>query len=259
MRKLLDRVTLTVLCLLSIVLVSTFVVKNWHELNPEIVVHAQSSSSTPIQTIVFDKTQSLDAIEVLQVLEGVALITPGDPSDQDMRWLEPQGVRAGAPQIRSAYKFQASDSWLKGLTLVLRNRTSKNIVRADFIVTFPETAATVAMVAPRVRFGRFPASVAFFANGQPIPVSGDTLLLAPGQAMGFNLGNYDSQLRGAIESRQPFSTVSITYLHFDVSFDDGTIWAAGGGYAAPDPQFPGKYLPMDRTYFPGPLMGSPAE
>ncbi len=153
MRKLLDRVTLTVLCLLSIVLVSTFVVKNWHELNPEIVVHAQSSSSTPIQTIVFDKTQSLDAIEVLQVLEGVALITPGDPSDQDMRWLEPQGVRAGAPQIRSASNFKRAIRALKGLTLVFRNRTSKTSFALTLLLPFPKPQPLSRWLRPGVRLG----------------------------------------------------------------------------------------------------------
>jgi hypothetical protein len=259
MKKLVDRITLIAVCLLSITLVSALVVKNWHKMRLMTVVHAQGSSAATTKTLVVNKTQRLGAIEVLQVLEGTADIAPGDPSDEDMRWLEPNGVSFDAPQIRSAYSFQDGDSWLKDFTLVLRNRTSKDIVRVELSVTFPETVASGAMAWPRVTFGRWPANVAFYATGEPMPVSADSIVLAPGQSMGFNVANHESGVRAVVERSQAFSTVSICYVHFGVSFDDGMIWTEAGGYANPDPQSPGKYLPPDRSYFPGPLMGSAGE
>ena len=69
----------------------------------------------------------------------------------------------------------------------------------------------------------------------------------------------ESHLRAAVGTRQPFASISLCYVHFRVSFDDGMVWTEAGDYANPDPQHPGRYLPPDRGYFPGPLMGLPAE
>lgn len=77
--------------------------------------------------------------------------------------------------------------------------------------------------------------------------------------MGFNFVNYEPYLEAAVAHRQPFSTVSICFFHLGVSFADGMIWTEAGGYAQPNSQFPGRYLPPDRAYFPGPLTGSPGE
>jgi hypothetical protein len=146
------------------------------------------------------------------------------------------------------------------LEVALRNRTSKNIVRVVLNVAFPETRAEGPISQPAIRFGRLPANVAFYGSGQPIPPGPEPpLLFGPGKTMGFNLTAHDSQLRAAVERRQPFSTITLCYIHFEVVFDDGMIWTEAGGYAEPDPEHLGRFLPPDRTYFPGPLMRSPTE
>ena len=76
--------------------------------------------------------------------------------------------------------------------------------------------------------------------------------------MSFSFMDRASRLREAVERRQPFLTVSMCYIHFKVNFDDGMHWSEGG-YAAPDPDHLGKFIPTDKTYFPGPLVGPCAD
>jgi hypothetical protein len=260
MSKLLDRLTLITLCLLGGVLDTVFIAKGWNRANLVPIVRAQSNPAPGTKTVIVNKTRQLDPIEVTQVLEGGNEIVPGDPTPADSDSLNPAGLPViSSHEFRAAYKFPAGDNWLGDLEVVLRNRTSKNIVRVVLNVTFPETAAKGPMAWPRVRFGQLPANVAFYGSGDPIPPGPEpTLLFPPGQIMGFNVTNYDSQLRATVERSQPFSTITLCYIHFGVDFDDGMHWSEAGGYAEPDPQHIGKFLPPDRTYFPGPLMGPPA-
>lgn len=259
MSKLLDRMTLITLCLLGGVLATVLIAKGWNRANLVPVVRAQSNPAPGIKTVVVNKTRRLDPLEATQVLEGGNQITPGDPSPADLDSLNPAGLPVvSTREFRVAYKFQAGDDWLKNLEVVLRNRTSKNIARVVLNVTFPETATKGPMAWPRVRFGQLPANVAFYGSGDPIPPGPEpTLLFPPGQIMGFNVTRYDPQLRATVERSQPFSTVTLCYIHYEVVFDDGMHWSEAGSYAAPDPEHPGWLLPPDRAYFPGPLMGPP--
>jgi hypothetical protein len=259
MSKPLDRLTLITLCLLGGVLAAVFIPKGWNRVNLVPVVRAQASAAPGIKTVIINKTRQLDPIEVTQVLEGGSEIVPGDPSAADSAWLNPAGLSVvSTREFRAAYKFPGGDNWLRDLEVVLRNRTSKNIVQVVMDVTFPETAANGPMAWPRVRFGQLPANVAFFGSGEPIPPGPEpTLLISPGTIEGFNVTSYDSQLRATAERSQPFSTVTLCYVHFEAVFDDGMMWTEPGGYAAPDPQHVGSFLPPDPAYFPGPLMGAP--
>lgn len=258
MSRLLDRLTLVAVYVLGGVLVSLLVLKGWHGVDVVPIVQAQSDSTAGIRTVLVNKTRRLDPIEVTQVLEGASELSASEPSDDDMNWLDPQA--GPGHRIFSAYKFQGGDSWLKDLTLVLRNRTSKNIARVEFDVTFPETAATGPMVWPTVRFGRLPANVTFYGTGEPMPPALEQpILFVPGQVIGFNFAKNASQLQVAVESRQPFASISLCYVHVRVNFDDGMVWTEAGGYAEPDPQHSGLFLPPARAYFPGPLMGPASE
>lgn len=261
MSKLLDWLTLAAICLLVGVFATIFLVRRWYRVSVVPVVHAQANSAPGSKTILIDKTRGLDPFEVMQVLEGSSELTAGGLSVQALSWIEPEGTSlTDASRFRSAYYAPAADSWLKDLTLVLRNRTSKTIVRVEFDLTFPETKGTGPMIWPTVRFGQLPANAAFYGSGDPIPPGPEpAILFNPGQVMGFNFARSESHLRAAVETRQPFASISLCYVHFRVSFDDGMVWTEAGDYANPDPQHPGRYLPPDRGYFPGPLMGLPAE
>ncbi|MFZ0963627.1 MAG: hypothetical protein WAO35_22415 [Terriglobia bacterium] len=261
MSKLLDRLILITLCLLGSVLATAFIAEGWHRVNLVPVVRAQSNPAPGIKTVVVNKTRQLDPIEVTQVLEGGNEIVPGDPSPADSDWMNSPALPViSTHEFRAAYKFPAGEDWLKDLEVVLRNRTSKNIVQVVLNVTFPETRAEGPIAWPAIRFGQLPANVAFFGSGDPIPPGPEpSLLFPPGTIEGFNLTRPDSQLRATVERSQPFSTVTLCYIHFAVVFDDGMNWTEAGGYAAPDPANPGRFLLPDRSYFPGPLMGPPAQ
>jgi len=261
MSKVVDRLTIVALFVLGSVLTASFFAMGWRHMNVVPVVRAQGTPTSAIKTVAVNKTGELDPIEVRQVLEGASQLTASDPSEEDLKWLEP-GVVPGGPrrEFRSAYKFQAGESWLRDLTLVLMNRTSKNIVRVELDLAFPETGAAGPIAASTVRFGRPPANIAFYATGDPMPPpTEEPILLAPGQAMAFDLVRKEPQLRAAVARIQPFATISLCYIHVGASFDDGMVWTEAGGYARPDPQRLGWFLPPDRAYFPGPLTGAPGE
>ncbi|MFZ0963654.1 MAG: hypothetical protein WAO35_22550 [Terriglobia bacterium] len=260
MSKLLDRLILVTLCLLGGVLAIVFIPKGWNRVHLVPVVRAQSNPEPGIKTVVVNKTRQLDPIEVTQILEGGKEVLSSDPSQADSDWMNPKDLPVlTSREFRDAYKFSAGEDWLKDLEVVLRNRTSKNIVRVALEFRFPETTANGPTAGTRIRFGQLPSNVAFLASGDPIPPGPEpTLEFSPGKAMGFNFVSHDYQLRAAVEHGQPFSTVALCYIHFAVVFDDGINWTEAGGYAAPDPQRPGWFLPPDEAYFPGPLMGPPA-
>lgn len=260
MSKLLDRLTLTALCLLGGVLAVVFIAKGWYRVDVP-VVRAQSNPTAGMRTVIVNKTQRLDPLEVVRVLEGGTEVAPSAPSQDNLHWL----VRDDLPvrttkEFRAAYNiFDNDDTWLQNLSLVLRNRTSKSIAFLWVGVGFPETKATGPVVWPYMRFGQLPANVAFYGSGRPIPAqTEDLFLLAPGEEMSFSFVGHAVHLKGAVESRQPFSTVSMCYLHFKVSFDDGMQWSEGG-YADPDPAHPGRFIPTDTGYFPGPLVAPPVD
>lgn len=261
MSKLYDRLTLAALCLLGVVLATVFFARGWHRLNALPVVQAQSNFTPGIKTVIVNKTRRLDPIEVVTVMEAGEEIEPSAPSQYNLQWL----VRNDRPvrttkEFRTAYDFPANDDvWLKNLSVALRNRTSKNIVFVSIGVAFPETKATGPLVWPYVRFGQLPANVAFFGSGDAIPARGEKLLsLAPGEEMTFSFQDHAAHLKTVLENRQSLSSISMCYLHFLVTFDDGTHWSEGG-YAAPDPVHPGKSIPLEVSYFPGPLIGSSAD
>ena len=258
MSRLLDRLTFAALCLLSGMLVVSLIAKNWHRLDFVPVVRAQNSPG--VKTIVVNKARQLDPIEVTQILESGKEIMPGDPSPADSQSLNPKDLPAlSSREFRTAYKFPAGDDWLRGLEVVLRNRTSKNIVQVVLNVAFPETAAKGPMAWPRVRFGQLPANVAFYGSGDPIPPGPEPILrFPPGRTMGFNVTSYDSKLRAAVERSQPFSTVSMCYIHFIVTFEDG-MHRSEGGFATPDPARLGESIPAGAAYFPGQLLESSAD
>jgi len=261
MSKLLDRLTLVALCVLGAVLASLLIVEGWHRVRVVPIVRAQGDPTGGNKTVLVNKTRRLDPIEVVKVLEGGKEVAPGDPSQDDLNWLMPKDLPLRpARQFRTAYKFPAGESWLRDLSLVLLNRTSKNIVHVSMHVTFPETTATGPMLWPTVRFGQLPDNVAFFVSGEAMPPRPEEpIFLEPGEERTFPLVEQGPHLRKAIEGRQPFSTVSMCYIHFEATFDDGMHWGEVGGYSDPDPDHPGRFTPTDMTYFPGPLVGPPAE
>lgn len=212
----------------------------------------QAASASQGKTVMMVNMRPSDPIEVEAVLQSRKYVAPGKPSQDDLKWLIIPGkvLRAPLGQGRVAYKFQAGTDWLKNLSLVVRNRTSKSIALFTIYESFPETKATGSLVFNNAKFGALPANVAFTYDGRPLPRSGQKPLnLAPGKQRIFPLGDKLTRAIDIINARQPFSSISLLQVHFGVTFTDGMQWF--GAYAKPDPNHPGRYLPMPFNFFPG--------
>ena len=161
----------------------------------------------------------------------------------------------GASMGRDAYKFQTGDDWLKNLSLVLKNRTSKNIVYVKVIISFPETRTVGVLAQDYIDFGQIPDGAAsLFFGGKVLPGSNKPIFIAPGHKMRVFGAAADSGSREGIERYRPFSSISLSYIRFEVYFENGMRWFQEN-YTVPDPTQVGKFILMDRSYFPGPVHG----
>jgi hypothetical protein len=219
------------------------------------VVHAQSG----LKTVSIDRLRPVDPLEVTEVLENGQPVGRTLLSEDDLKWMF-KGLPVALPVLIQryearpgwwAYKFRAGNDWLKHLSLVVRNRTSKNIVYVAMLLRFPETKANGAAISDDIEFGRIPANAAFTGSGQKLRQGSDKpIFLPPGQAMAFSLAAHDGELRRSVEFYRPFSTVSLCVIEFEVYFQDGMQWF-GGGYSIPNRTHPGRFIPMGFGYFPG--------
>lgn len=261
MPKLLDRLTLTAFCLLGGALAAVLITRALDRVDVVPVVRAQSSPAPGMKTVIVNGTRRLDPLKVVRIMEAGAEVAPSVPSQYHRQWLVRNDLTVKTTkEFRVAYNLPANDdTWLEKLSLVLRNRTSKSIVFVSVGVSFPETKASGPMLWPFVRFGQLPSNTAFYGTGAPIPPRVEKpFLLAPGDETSFPFIDHAEHLKEVVERRQALSSVSMCYLHFLVSFEDGTHWSEGG-YAAPDPFRPGRFIPFETTYFPGPLVGPSAD
>lgn len=257
MSRIIRALTSVMVCILGSVLVCSIVVHNWSHVHLASSVRAQRETGTG-NTVLINRLHRLDPLEVDRVLEDGKDVAPVEPSEDDLNLVRtnPNGPVRGR-QFRDAYKFQAGDDWLRNLSLVVKNRTSKNIVYIGLRLKFPQTKAEGPVVEDSFAYGRIPDAVAYNAAGEKLPQGSDRpILLAPGQQMTLSLAGHESEIREGLERLQPFSSISLCYIRHDVYFDDGTAWWLGR-YGAPDPAQPGKIIPMNGQYFPGPVHGLP--
>jgi hypothetical protein len=263
MIKSIQRLTIATLFILGAELVCPTSVKLWRRGYFVNLVHAQSGP----KTVSINRLRPVDPLDVSEVLEDGRPVGRTLLSQDDLKWID-KGLPVALPVLiqryearpsRWAYKFRAGDDWLKDLSLVVRNRTSKNIVYVDVVVGFPETKANGPAIFDDIEFGRIPANAAFTGSGQRLRQgSNKPIFLAPSQTMAFSLAAHDGELRRSVEFYRPFSTASLCIIEFQVYFGDGMKWFAGL-YSMPDPTHPGRFAPMGFRYFPGQTHGRAAE
>ena len=207
-------------------------VQNWSHAHLPLI-HAQLTDAT--KTVVVGHVRRLDPVAIVHVVEAGNDIPGGELSDEDAKWFPGTDPPFRGREFYVPHKFQADDNWLKNLSLVLRNRTSKNIVRVRLLIEFPEAKVTVNGIPPRhgleshADFGQLPANAAYFLSGKPMPPSSQKpILFAPGQEMTFPLAEVESKFRDDVELwAQSFSTISLCYIRFNVDFEDGVHWGKG--------------------------------
>ena len=99
------------------------------------VVRAQSG----LKIVSISCLRPVDPLASSEVLENGRLVGRTSLSEDDLKWID-KGLPVALPVLiqryearpsRWAYRFRAGDDWLKDLSVVVRNRTSKTIVRSE--------------------------------------------------------------------------------------------------------------------------------
>jgi hypothetical protein len=175
-------------------------------------------------------------VEVTRVAIGSQDIVPGIYRDPE---------RGGKP-------FKADVNWLEELVLWLRNRTAKTIGAADLQVCFPETTATGLMMCSPVEVGCIPPPVESFTHGgASMQVSSCPFRLEPGAVVRISVRDYAQSMREFVEERQPFSTITSCFIHFQAFHFDGGMKCTPGHYWVPKASRPGLETSLAPTFFPG--------
>jgi hypothetical protein len=204
---------------------------------------AQGVTGKTQKTFLIDQPAQGDPIKVVKVMEGTTEL------QQD------------AHRFPSKYAwesvFNADEDWLKRLSLVIENVSSKRIVflaagchlyeTADWPSeiarekTVPGLGETSNIVGRRLQQALYSASLRRWLEPDTkiAPFS-----LPPGQTFNFPVedpGEYPA-LRSRIEQTQPISTISARDASISqVFFEDGTKWE-GHRYKRADPDRPGRWI-----------------
>jgi hypothetical protein len=169
------------------------------------------------------------------------------------------GVMGGPRVLRSGTPFQANNDWLKNMSIVLKNRTDKNIDWAQIYVSVPDAAEglTKTLANYQIQLGKIPAND-FFTHRDgtlsPHESGGSPLSFAPGQTLVIKLADHFDELQSSVEAFMPLEQVTqISIEPHYFFFKDGMRWdGAQIAFGIPDPNQPGKFTNMDRgKYFPG--------
>jgi hypothetical protein len=197
------------------------------------------------KTVDIDTQTKMDPVTVSKVMVG----------DQQIR----TGVStAGVREVRQGTPFQAGDDWLKNMTIVIRNRTDKAIVRAEIVLLFPDTGDGTPgrpVTAYTITLGQRPEIDAFRSNGQKLSRQLDKkpFFFAPGETLVINVADYVDEIRSIVEAKLLFSQITrVVIERTQFFFEDGMRWNNLYGFGVPNPNHPGQFTNMDRsTYFPG--------
>jgi len=209
-----------------------------------IVSAANPAKSVGTKMVYIDAQYRVDPVTITKVIVGDQEIQPGLSTG-------PREVRPGAP-------FQADEDWLKTMSIFLRNRSDKVIVRAEVQFFFPDTgdgSPSQSVTAYTATLGQRPDIDSFGSHGQKLAPEPNrpALLVAPGKALIFRVGDYLDEMQSLVEQKLSFSQVTrIAIRRLQVYFADGMRWDDLHGFGIPDPDHPGQFTYMDRNrFFPG--------
>jgi len=153
--------------------------------------------------------------------------------------------------------FDAGDDWLQQMTISLVNRTNKTIVFGSIFLHFLDTGdcRTQPCAGVELKFGQMPAADAYEAGtGQPIERShlgSLPLSWGPEQTMVVHVSDYMPEIEENLANSLPVSDVTKVNVYRGVFYFAGGMKWTLGRYSVPDPDRPGKFTPLLRSYFPG--------
>jgi hypothetical protein len=208
------------------------------------IAAANPGKSLGTKMVYIDAQYRVDPVTITAVTVGDQQIQPG--------------LSTGAREVQPGTPFQADEDWLKTMSISLKNRTDKVIVRAEIQLWFPDTgdgSPSQPVTTYTITLGQRPDIVSYTNRGQKLPPEPgkQALLHTPGQTLVIHVADYIDAIQSRVEEKIPFAQVTrfaIQRLQF--YFVDGTRWNDLNGFGVPDPEHPGQFKNMDRNrYFPG--------
>jgi hypothetical protein len=166
------------------------------------------------------------------------------------------GLVHGVATPQPVIPFEADEDWLQNATISILNRTNKPIAFVGIGLYFPETGdgKRKPVATHVVSLGRIPQSVAFLANGRPLPQpqTAKPLSFFPGQTTVVPLRDHADAIKHLVgQFMQPSAVTKVEIRIQNVYFDDGMQWDGGGGFSVPDANQPGKRTRLEQGFFPG--------
>jgi hypothetical protein len=223
---------------------SCLVLSEWLGLRIAPIAAANPGKSLGTKMVYVDAQYRVDAVTITKVTVGDQQIQPG--------------MSMGAREDKPGTPFQADEDWLKNMSIVLKNRTDKVIVRAEVQLWFPDTgdgSSSRPVTAYTITVGQRPEIDSYASNGQKIPPEPgkQPLLFAPGQTLVIHVADHVDAMQSRVEETLPFSQVTrLAIQRLQFYFVDGMRWDDLHGFGVPDPNHPGQFTYMDRnTFFPG--------
>lgn len=208
------------------------------------IAAANPGKSLGTKMVYIDAQYRVDPVTITKVTVGDQQIQPG--------------LSTGAREVQPGTPFQADEDWLKSMSISLKNRTDKVIVRAEIELWFPDTGdggPSQPVTTYGITLGQRPEIDSYTSRGQKLPPEPgkQALLHTPGQTLVVHVADFVDAIQSRVEERIPFSQVTrLAIQRVQFYFVDGTRWTDQYGFGTPDPNHPGQFKNMDRNrYFPG--------
>jgi hypothetical protein len=214
------------------------------ELGRPIAPVAAATGALGTKMVYIDAQYPVDPVTITKVIVG----------DQDIQ----PGLSTGAREVQPGTPFQADEDWLKNMSISLKNRTDKVIVRAEVQLWFPDTgdgSTSQPVTVYTMTLGQRPESDSFASHGQKLPPEPGKppLLIAPGKTVVVRVADYLDAIQSLVEAKLSFTQVTrLAIQRLKFYFADGMSWDELHGFGVPDPNHPGQFTYMDRNrFFPG--------
>lgn len=186
--------------------------------------------SEALKTVHTESSNILDPIKIVQLL------------------VDGKEVHRGIP-------FQAGPDWLQHLTVVIQNKSGKDLTAAQIMIDFPELgdgSHERPIVGTQIRIGQRPEHALYSQSGEKIRAESTApIRIAPGSTVSFSFSDFMDRIRSTVAGYRDPADLNQCWIRLQVFFfSDGTRWIKGM-YTRPDPATPGKYIPISRDDFEG--------
>jgi hypothetical protein len=159
--------------------------------------------------------------------------------------------------VQPVVPFQASNNWLREMSITLINRTNKVIVAGTVTLQFLDTGdcRSQPCFAANVDIGHMPAVDAYDGRtGKPLRLAHpeqQPLDWRPGQLLTVHISDHMGDVEQSIAGHLQPTAVNDVAIHIGPFFFADGMRSVGSYYSVPDPEHHGKYKYLPYDYFPG--------